>query len=242
MRLMTNFILLTILFASQAQAQSEVRVTLFPPELHSIQTMTTWAEGVAHAVNPGLQVKLLKTQDWADYINNHHFVPLTIEGVPEGYKFDFNFYATPTRNQTLAPATLPAAEVTEEGKFIMWDNICNFLKYEERKCKELITMVVKHENEHYRQWLQIATEAVRRLNRTETPKDLDELRQIPGAEEIFMRKWASGAHYQCREVEVYVAQMRSNEMPRGLALISTNFWDITRDASLPSSAPSSKLT
>jgi hypothetical protein len=76
------------------------------------------------------------------------------------------------------------------------------------------TMIVKHENGHYRPWQQLANEAVRQLNRTETPRDLEELRRIPGAERIFMLKWKSGPHYQCCEVEVYTNQMLANEMPR----------------------------
>jgi hypothetical protein len=141
-------------------------------------------------------------------------VPLTVEGVPEGFVFDYNWDANLSKQDRIAKVRLPTAEVTEEGRFVIWWNRCNFYELTEQECRGFIKIAVSHEAQHYNQWLTLARRTVDILGlKIETPKNIDELRKIEGAEKVFMKMWSDGAHYQCREVEVYTRQMLTGEMP-----------------------------
>lgn len=188
-------------------------VTSYPVEIYSKQQMFSWLRAELDKINPELELKLYSGQEWSDYVNYQHFVPLTLEGVPEGYVFNYNWDATLTKEERIKKIKMPSAEVTEQGQFIMWRDRCNFYEFNESECKRYIAMVVSHEAQHYAQWLRLSKRTIEKLGlAVTTPRTLDEIKKIEGAEQVFMSMWTDGAHYQCREVEVYSTQFLNGEM------------------------------
>lgn len=182
-----------------------------PPQKFSAQQIEDWIRSEAGTIRPNLPVKVLTTEAWSDYVNYHHFVPLSVEGVPDGYVFDYNWVEgeNPRRR-------LPTAEVTESGAFLFWGDRCNYYDLTEQECRDFIRLAVKHEAHHFDQWQRIAVSALSFLgydvNPSQLPSALSDLSSYEGATEAFMRVWADPGHYQCREVEAYTTQIENGEM------------------------------
>jgi hypothetical protein len=142
----------------------------------------------------GLRVKLLNTEQWADYVNHHHFVPLTCEGLKEGQHFDFNWVPGETPEERKKKHHLPSAEVIETGEFLFWWGRCAYFDETEETCSKLLTSYIDHEVGHFRQWERLV------------------------ANGTFESKWSSCGEYQCREVEVYLAEINGAGMRKDILL------------------------
>ena len=125
------------------------------------------------------KVSLHGTNDWANYVNYHHFVPLTAEGVPTGHGLNFTY-------NDGRPQGLPIGELIETGEMILWWESCNYYESTKSECARSIHRLVAHELRHFMQWKKLF-------------------------ESSAQKKWFDVAHYQCREVEVYVAQAANQE-------------------------------
>ncbi|HLG20063.1 MAG TPA: hypothetical protein VI895_09660 [Bdellovibrionota bacterium] len=207
---------LTPLLLQDASADSFVRT----PNLFKRKSIARWAKQVQEQFAPDLKVNLRTTEEWSEYVNHHHFVPLTCEGVPEDFLFDYNWDGT--KENPSDHRKLPAAEVTETGEFFLWEDVCNYREYSKDACLQFITTAVRHEARHHTQWMGIALEASLKATSTREnppsyPRTLSDLHRYPGAKELFMTKWGNCAHYQCREVEVYSTQILTGEMAPDLA-------------------------
>jgi len=180
-----------------------------PPVIFTRQKMQEWLGEEITKSRPNLPLELVDTEEWADYVNHHHFVPGTIEGLPENFEFDYNW--SPEKPHR----ALPSAELTEKGRLMVWWQRCNYHELNEKQCQDYIHMVVAHEGRHFDQWQRIAVNALTFLGYDVAPKNLpdsiEDIDAFKGAREAFMRVWADGAHYQCREVEVYASQITSGE-------------------------------
>lgn len=183
-----------------------------PPQNISPNEIRQWVSDAVYRVNPELKVRLLQTSDWANYINNNHFVSLEAEGVPPGYQFNYSWDPV-----TGPKAHLPVAEVTETGEFMFWTDKCNFSVMGRDACRELIEAITRHEARHYAQWKRQAFASMKEINPNRPPKSpplsLSQMAKTNGAVVAFFRTWADEAHYQCREVEVYVDQIHAREIP-----------------------------
>lgn len=60
-----------------------------PPEKCSKAKIQEWVYAEVAATNPSLPARLVDTEEWSDYVNHHHFIPMSVEGVPEGFVFDY---------------------------------------------------------------------------------------------------------------------------------------------------------
>ncbi len=218
----SHFCLVVLLFTQVIGAQGTLLnpLTSFPPQVFSHQMMFDYVNDEIQRINPRLPFRLISTPEWADYVNFHHFVPLVYEGVPEGYQFDYNWKPM-DRQERIKTVRLPTGEVTEEGKFVVWVDRCNYFQYSEQECRSWLRTLVSHENRHYSQWLEIAEQAVRRVGSRGQPRNAEDLRKIPQAFDEFMKVWSNGPHYQCREVEVFSAQMEAGEMPPTPVFLNT---------------------
>ena len=208
-RMLVRFLVVMVLFIPIAGfAQSKLTE---PPIKFTKEQIQTWMDAEVATINPALPATLYETEEWQDYINEHHFVPLTLEGVPDGYKFDFNWVENETPRRGL-----PTAEVIETGEFIFWWNKCNYYDLSEDACKKFINLVTTHENIHYSQWQRIAINVLtalgQKISTDKLPTKISDLEAVTGGKEAFMRIWADGGHYQCREVEAYVRQIENKEI------------------------------
>lgn len=199
---------------NQLLAQAAPRSGNFidPPVIHSKEQIAAWIQESLEKINPEIRFELMNGKDWSNYVNFHHFVPLTYDGVPPNHRFDFSWIEDRNKRDS---AEFPTAEVTETGKFTMWWNFCNFFEMPVEKCRDYIHGVTAHEAGHFRQWQTLATTAIEQVwgnKPSKVPTDLAQLEQILGAREVFMKKWTDGPHYQCREVEVYTAQILKGEI------------------------------
>ncbi len=184
-----------------------------PPEKFSKQQIEAWVKEEAQTIGLDLPIDLVETEEWADYVNHHHFVPNSVEDIPEGYEFDYNWAKdeNPRRG-------LPCAEVIETGQFRLWWDRCNYYEMPEDKCRQFIKGAVRHEYGHYIQWQKIAITVLSAIgynvDSKKLPAILTDVEAFAGAKEAFMRIWADPAHYQCREVEVYTTQIENGEMAK----------------------------
>jgi len=208
--------------------QSETQKKPFVP--YSMDQMQAACERVVSKVSRvGCSVD--DTPAWSDYINHGHFVPKACDPIGSEEQTDFVALAKKDLNTRRAMA-LPVAEVTETGKFILWGDICNFYGVDENACAGMIIVAATHEARHFAQWQAIAKEVIEsaygvKLRPSGVPMNLDELKaKYPNAVGAFMKKWTDGRHYQCREVEVYGAQIEAKEIPEEY-LSSETFFDIT---------------
>ncbi len=193
-----------------------------PPVKFTRATIDQWIDEAIQKIRPGMKYKIMDTAEWANYINCNHFVPPGSDPhaggkVGEVINFDWS-------EDTYKSKGLPTAEVIETGEFYFWWNRCNFKKFDEKTCKGLIDIIVKHESRHYDQWKNIALETLNSLNIslkktvdgksvTSFPETSKDLEAIAGAYKKFMSVWADQAHYQCREVEDYSLNILTGEMP-----------------------------
>ncbi len=122
-----------------AQAPTE------PPLLYS----KSWYEAVLvqelSRFAPGMEYRLLDTQEWSNYLHFDHFVSVVYEGLPADHRWDFSWPPKPG-------ALIPFGEVDENGKFLAWWPACNFFRLDEKTCRAYIRLVVMHEAGHYQQW------------------------------------------------------------------------------------------
>lgn len=172
---------------------------------------------------------LQSSEVWSNYVNEHHFVDLRTEGVPEGFKFDYNwkredFWNLPEGKKARG---LPTAEIIETGDFYYWWERYNYYGMDQAATEKHIRLVVDHELYHYLQWKRIVSNAivmgacVQNMNDKKQPvlairipATLAELKDTCGEEvtNLFMKEWTDPAHYQCREVEVYSTQIEDGSM------------------------------
>ena len=188
--------------------------------MYSLQQMSQILEDARKAYAPNLPVRIVGTSEWADYVNHHHFVPSSCEGVPADFTFDYNWDGH--KENWSDHRKLPSAEVTQTGEFLLWIDVCNYREMPRDECVKWMNMAVAHESQHHTQWMELAAEAASRASQgapiqADFPSKLEDLRRIPGAEQAFMEKWGDCAHYQCREVEVYSNQFVSGQMGRNMA-------------------------
>jgi hypothetical protein len=157
-------------------------------------------------------VRLAGVQEWATYVNYHHFVPLTAEGLPEDHGYNFNYY------EDAEPKSLPVAEITETGEFVLWWQVLSYYGVPRNLYDRFIANVVSHELRHYRQWQRLAQDALREAGQPagSPPRIRSDLSEE--AFSRFMQKWGDIAHYQGRELDVYAAQIRAQELPPMLLL------------------------
>ncbi|MFH1262653.1 MAG: hypothetical protein V1495_04315 [Pseudomonadota bacterium] len=132
-------------------------------------------------IEPEMPWELADTQEWSDYMNFSHFVPLSCDG--EDAKLDFAWVADENPRRAL-----PMGEVIETGKFRFWWQYCNY--YADNpgfSCLDEIHATVFHEAIHYRQKKRLGLNAI--------------------------QLWGSCSHYQCREVEAYLTEIRAGTIP-----------------------------
>ncbi|MBI4057140.1 MAG: hypothetical protein HY399_06285 [Elusimicrobia bacterium] len=185
-----------------------------PPQTFSKEQIDAWILEEIQKANSRMEYKLRETEEWSNYVNFHHYVSLTYDGVPEGYRFNFNWPAQLDKQTRIKTVPLPLGEVTETGKLMFWKDSCNFYELTSSECKSSIHTIVTHEARHFTQWQTLAGEAIQKITGEKLknpPMNIEELSRIPGARETFMSKWAAGPHYQCREVEVYSTQASAGE-------------------------------
>lgn len=213
---------LTFILTAHAQDSHEITDAELshPPELYSRAQITAWVQEVRDQVRPNMPVRIMSTAEWSNYINFHHMTPRDAdphggEAVVEKHEpYDFNWSEAATQKG------LPTAELTETGEFYMWWNRCNFFKHDEAKCKTVIRMIISHEARHYDQWRAIALSVLNDAgimlsDDKQEPRMPSTVADFPTPEvrEKFMAIFTNVAHYQCREAEVYSAQLINGEMP-----------------------------
>ncbi len=192
----------------------------YPPETISPKDLGEMLDSLrgderSHSDRVLPEIKLMKTAAWSNYVNFEHFGPLTFEGIPEGHTFDYSWDKTLTPEER-QKRLLPAAEVTESGQFLLWDNYCNYYEIPAARCRSTLQLIFRHEVRHYQQWRKLAPERPSSPSRRKKPvsdlSSLLDLEKMPGAKVEFMKKWGNGPHYQCREVEVYTDQYLDKEI------------------------------
>lgn len=207
-----------LLIGTPVDAWSGEENFIRPPTRYSYSLMKKWVERTRKEIAPQIpSIDLVDTPEWSDYVNNHHFVPLSCDGVPEGFVVDFNWDGH--KGSANDHRKLPTGEMTDEGKFLLWWDFCNFREYSRRECKDFIRWIVSHERGHHTQWLHLAVAAQVKARDASTggefPKQIGQI--TSNAADEFKKRWNNCAHYQCREVEVYAAQIASGEMSREMA-------------------------
>jgi len=195
---------------------------------YSMDQMQAACQGVVSNISK-VGCTVYDTPQWSDYVNHGHFVPKACDPFTAAgaTNFDVQKVKDPQSGALVdmdvdsrRKIALPIAEVTETGKFILWGDVCNFYQVGPDICAAQIFATAAHEGRHFTQWQAIAKEAVENaygmnLNQSAIPINLDQLRQrYPNAVDAFMKKWTDGRHYQCREVEVYGAQLEKGEIPK----------------------------
>ena len=168
------------LLISPPVLSDEVKPFNPPPLIFSKEQIRDWTNEEIQVAGRILPVNLMDTERWSTYVNYNHFVPLTLEGVPADYIFDYNWVENEDPRRFL-----PSAEVTETGEFVFWWNRCNYYEETEEKCRKFIRMAVSHEGYHHDQWQRIAIVVLtllgEKVDQNNPPKTVTDLEVIDGA-------------------------------------------------------------